>query len=387
MRLAGSTVVVLGGLASLPRRLAARLLAERGARLARALTRGTGILVAGRRNQRPLASGHLAAALERADSLGIPVLGETGFLNLLGLTDRRPAPPESAMALAGRGVTRELARLLALFDFIDGAEELRARQALREVRRALGEGLSAERLLDELLHDPGSAMRAKLPFLTLAADEAGRLAQRVAGRIAELDGQFRLDLAAPPGPKTDALFEAAERAEAGGDFEEAERLYARCIAREPQDATLHFNLGNVLRELGRSAEAAAAFAKAAALDGELADAWFNLACLAEADGAVEEASRRYRRALSIEPDYGDALFNLARLETERENFPQALPLWQRYVALDRDSRWGEIARKGAALCRHAMMGEDGDRKPRVRASAGGRPRARSAATPPRPRRP
>ncbi len=119
-----------------------------------------------------------------------------------------------------------------------------------------------------------------------------------------------------------------------------------------------------MRELGRNAEAAAAFAKAAALDGELADAWFNLACLAEADGAREEAVRRYRRALSIEPDYGDALFNLARLETERENFGEALPLWQRYVALDRDSRWGEIARKGAALCRQGLMGADGERDAR-----------------------
>jgi tetratricopeptide (TPR) repeat protein len=365
MRLAGSTVVILGGLASLPRRLAVRLLAERGARLARALTRGAGLLVVGRRRQRPLATGRLAAALERADALGIPVIGETAFLNLLGLTDRRPAPPEAAMALAGRGVAPEFARLLALFDVIDAAEELRARAALREVRRALGEGLTAERLLGELLEEPGSAMRAKLPSLTLAADEAGRLAQRVAGRIAELDGQFRLDLAAPPAQQgTDALFEAAERAEAEGDFAEAERLYARCIAREPQDATLHFNRGNVLREMGRNAEAAAAFAKAAALDGELADAWFNLACLAEADGALEEAVRRYRRALSIEPDYGDALFNLARLETERENFGEALPLWQRYVALDRDSRWGEIARKGAALCRQGLMGANGERDAR-----------------------
>ena len=387
MRLAGSTVVVLGGLASLPRRLAARLLAERGARLARALTRGTGILVVGRRSLRPLASGRLAAALERADELAIPVIGETAFLNLLGLTDRRPAPPEAAMPLAGRGVTRAFARMLALFDVVDAAEELRTRPALREVRRALGEGLSTERLLSELLHEPGSAMRAKLPSLTLAADEAGRLGQRVAGRIAELDGQFRLDLATPPGPGTDALFEAAERAEADGAWAEAERLYARCIAREPQDATLHFNRGNVLRELGRRAEAAAAFANAAALDSELADAWFNLACLAEADGALEEAVRRYRRALLIEPDYGDALFNWARLETERENFAEALPLWQRYVALDGDSRWGDIARKGAALCRQALMGEGPDRKARLRASAGDRRRARSAAAPPRPRRP
>lgn len=374
MRLAGTAVVIVGGLASVPRRIAARLIAERGGRLARGLSRGSGLLVVGRRSPRPLIEGRIAAALVRADALGVPAIGETAFLNLLGLTDHRPAPAEAAMRLAGHGTTSGLARLLALLDIIDPGEELRARQALREVRRALAQGMDPHRLLCDLLHEP-ERLRAKLPSLTLARDEAGRLGRRLAGRIAELDGQFRLDLASPPGPTTDALFEAAERAEAAETWMEAEQLYRRCLAREPADATLHFNLGNVLREEGREAEAAAAFAKAAALDPEMAEAWFNLAGLAEAKGRIAEAARRYRQALAIEPDYADALFNLARLETERDSFADALPLWQRYLALDRESRWGELARKGAALCRQALLGETGgERRPAARPNAGDRSR-------------
>jgi tetratricopeptide (TPR) repeat protein len=354
MRLAGLAVVIVGGLASLPRRIAARLVADHGGRLARGLSRGSGLLVIGRRGPRAVAEGQVAAALDRADRLHVPVIGETAFLNLLALTDRRPAPAEDAKRFAGHGVSQNLARLLALLDIIDPAEELHARQAIKEVRRALADGMDANRLLCELLHEP-ERLRAKLPSLTLARDEAGRLGQRIAGRLADLDGQLRLDLSAPPGPSTDVLFEAAERAETAGSWGEAEQLYSRCLAREPGDATLHFNLGNVLRELGRLAEATAAFAKAAALDPEMAEAWFNLAGLAEVERKHVDAARRYRRALAIDPDYADALFNLARLETEREAFIDALPLWQRYLALDSQSRWGDLARKGAALCRQALM--------------------------------
>jgi tetratricopeptide (TPR) repeat protein len=386
MRLAGTAIVIVGALASLPRRSAARLVAERGGRLARALSRGSGLLVVGRRSARPLADGRLAAAIAKADALGVPVIGETAFLNLLGLTDRRPGAPEAAERLAGRGIEAGFARLLALLDILDPAEELRSRQALREVRRALAEGVEPTPLLSELLQEPGR-LADKLPSLTLARDEAGRLAQRVAGRVAGLDGQLRLELAAPAGIGTDTLFEAAERAEGAGRWEEAERLYERCIAREPEDATLHFNLGNVLREQGRTAESGAAFARAAALDPEMAEAWFNLGCLAEEKGQAAEAARRYRRALAIEPDYADALFNLARLETERECFGDALPLWQRYQALDRESRWGEIARKGAALCRQALLGDGASRPSRLRPNAAGRSRDRSAAAPRRPQRP
>jgi tetratricopeptide (TPR) repeat protein len=381
MRLAGTAVVIVGGLASLPRRVAARLVAERGGRLARALTRGAGLVVIGRRGPRPLIEGRVAAALTRADALAVPVIGETAFLGLLGLTDRRPGRAEDAARLAGPRISGEFARLLALFDIIDPAEELAARQALKEVRRALGEGMDALGLLCDLIAEP-ARLAARLPSLTLARDEAGRLTQRLAGRIAELDGQMRLDLAAPDAIGTDALFEAAERAESMGRWNEAERLYERCIAREPEDATLHFNLGNVLREEGRAAEAAAAFARAATLDPEMAEAWFNLGCLAEAKGRLGEAARRYRDALAIEPDFADALFNLARLETERESFADALPLWQRYLALDRDSRWGERARKAAALCRQALLASEAGAL-----NATGRRRDRSAAAPRAPRRP
>ncbi|HXV24120.1 MAG TPA: tetratricopeptide repeat protein [Alphaproteobacteria bacterium] len=384
MRLSGTAIVIVGALASLPRRLAARLVAERGGRLARALSRGSGLMIVGRRSQRPLAEGKITSAIARADLLGVPVIGETGFLNLLGLTDRHPGPPEAAGRFAGRGVSASFARLLALFDVIDPTDELHARQTLKEVRRALAQGMEPMHLLGELLQEPASA-RTRLPSLTLAPDEAGRLAQRLAGRIVELDGQLRLDLDTPPGKETDALFEAAERAEAAHDWAEAEMLYARCLAREPEDATLQFNLGNVLREQGRLAEAGAAFAKATVLDPEMAEAWFNLACLAEGKEQGAEAARRYRRALAIEPDYADALFNLARLETEHERFADALPLWQRYLKLDPTSRWGEIARKGAALCRQALLGEGA--VPTPGSSANDHPRPQAAAIPRRPQPP
>ena len=380
--LAGKSVVILGGLASLPRRQAARLIAAQGGKLARGFGRSTGLLVVGRGRLGDVSG--LQGTIERADQFGVPVIGEAAFLKQLGLTESAPGPAEAACRLAVRPVTPHLARRLALLDLIDPQAELQARQALREVGRALAEGLEEHELVHALLEEP-ERLRNRLPAITLACDKFGKLARRVAGRLAELDGQLRLGLEAPEGPSTDALFAAANEAEAAGVWAQAEELYRRCLAREPSDATLSFNLGNVLREQGRAAEAAAAFARAAAEDPGLAEAWFNLAGLAEERGRLAEARRHYRKALATDPDYADALFNLALLETRSESFAEALPLWQRYLALDPASPWAERARKAAALCRQGLY-IAGERGSGEGPNAAVRPQARSAAAPRPPRR-
>ena len=67
-----------------------------------------------------------------------------------------------------------------------------------------------------------------------------------------------------PPPDPDALFEAAEQAASAGDLALAERLYYACLSASPRDPVIRFNLGNVVRDLGRAAEAKAHYL--AALD-------------------------------------------------------------------------------------------------------------------------
>jgi predicted TPR repeat methyltransferase len=52
----------------------------------------------------------------------------------------------------------------------------------------------------------------------------------------------------------------------------------------------------------------------------------------------------YRRALEIRPDYADAHFNLASALERAGDGQAARRHWVRYLELDPDSRWAEIAR-------------------------------------------
>ena len=77
--------------------------------------------------------------------------------------------------------------------------------------------------------------------------------------------------------------------------------YERSIALAPEVAESFFNLGNVLRELGRLEEASRRFQAAVSNDPTLVQAWYNLADLQE-EGAGEEPTP----APSPAPDAEDA---------------------------------------------------------------------------------
>ncbi len=82
----------------------------------------------------------------------------------------------------------------------------------------------------------------------------------------------------------------------GGATEPAIHSYRRALEIEA-DATVRFNLGVALDDLGRSEEAEAAYLGALELDPRLADAHFNLSCLYEKRGDRRAALRhmiRYR---------------------------------------------------------------------------------------------
>jgi tetratricopeptide (TPR) repeat protein len=55
----------------------------------------------------------------------------------------------------------------------------------------------------------------------------------------------------------------------------------------------------------------------------------------------------YRRSLEVRPDYADAHFNLASTLERRGDPATARRHWTRYVELDPDSQWAEIARTRA----------------------------------------
>ena len=91
------------------------------------------------------------------------------------------------------------------------------------------------------------------------------------------------------------------------------------------DTRAHHNLGLVLRQLGRNAEAAAAFERATAMEPARAPAWLGLALSLEADGRRAEAATALERYLALEPAAADADNVRARIVRLRGTADPAAP--------------------------------------------------------------
>jgi tetratricopeptide (TPR) repeat protein len=358
---AGRTVTILGRLAALPNRVAVVEIGRRGGVARRALAQQTSLVAIGRQAAAQLADGRLQAKLARADQLGARCFSENALLRALELMP--PAAPVSAAVrldeLADKAALEpELVRLLVLFDVIQpdahGALGFRDLIAAREVGRLLAEGVGLAAIIESTTAPGGrrpSPDDHPLARLKLVCDDSGRIARRIEGCLAELDGQLRLPLGNPGNPSVDEVFEEAEDAEQAGDLAAAETLYRRCIGLDRSDPIAPFNLANVLRELGRDREAKACLQLALVIDPKFADAWYNLALLFDAEGRKDLARAYLERASAADPDYADPLYNLAQLNFEAGELAAAGRLWQRYLVLDPDSEWSRLARHGLALCR------------------------------------
>ena len=342
--LAGHTFGIVGALGAFPRRLAAREVERLGGSLRRGVGRGTTDVVVGRRW---LATGTAAAiearvAAERA--AGRRVLGEGGFRRLIGAARAAPEGGIARTALVEQSRLGAAAvDLLALADAFERDEEPFSFRDLILAKKYAG--LIAEGLdwlaIARSVHRLGAA--GGLTAKALHAGD-GRVWLREREGLSEIDGQLRMDLG--PGPDLDALFEAAETAEAAGEFEAAGRLYGRCLDADPGDAVAAFNRGNCLRALGRFGPAAQDYVRAAKRDPGFVEAWFNLAGLMAEAGHAAAARRHYARAIATDPGYGDAVYNLASLEFAAGELAAARRWWERYLELDRDSEWARTAERG-----------------------------------------
>ena len=117
------------------------------------------------------------------------------------------------------------------------------------------------------------------------------------------------------------------------DVPQALESYARAIELDPGHADAHLNLGRLLHEAGRVAEAEAHYRRALASRPGDATAAYNLGVALEDLGRGPEAESAYESALEADPTNADAHFNLSRL-CERLGQPQrALRHLQAYRGL------------------------------------------------------
>jgi tetratricopeptide (TPR) repeat protein len=160
----------------------------------------------------------------------------------------------------------------------------------------------------------------------------GQLLLRLNGALVEPSGQRRFDLdrladdlpqalALPQNREFDAarldeLFDRGLALEDQRKYEEAADAYRRAGELAPDDAAVHFNLGNVLYALACYDESIESFRQALRCDPQYAEAWNNLGSVLSTNRDLRGAVQAFRRALELVPDYDDADHNLARVLNE-----------------------------------------------------------------------
>jgi tetratricopeptide (TPR) repeat protein len=95
--------------------------------------------------------------------------------------------------------------------------------------------------------------------------------------------------------------------------DDARDAYRRALELEPAHIEARLNLGRLLQETGRVAEAEAHYRAVLESPGATPTAWFNLGTALEDLGRTTEAIAAYREAIGADGAFADAHFNLARL--------------------------------------------------------------------------
>ncbi len=340
---------LIGGLAAFPRRLAARAVEAAGGRLRRGTSKRTTHAVFGRSLLARWSDADLAARAETERRAGRKLMSESAFLRWLGLAEAaKPAEISRNDLLRQSQLPADDLDMLALFDAFErdaGPFSFRDLILARKYAGLLagGAGWSA---IARSVHRFGSPVSLTAKSLQIGAGRA--IQARCGNRLSELDGQLLLDLSAAP-DEADALFAAAEEAEADRRFDAATALYGRCLALDPGDAIAAFNRANCLAEIDRAAEAEQEYMRALQRDPDFVEAWFNLACLLAGQGRAEAARNHLERAVRIEPDYSDAVYNLAAHAWDAGDLAEARRWWTRYLELDAESDWASTAARGLKL--------------------------------------
>ena len=146
----------------------------------------------------------------------------------------------------------------------------------------------------------------------------------------------------------------AETLRASGDLEAALIDATKAVELDASVAYGHVTLGNVLDELGRTAEAIAAYDKAIELEfPPLANAYNQRSVSRTRSGDDEGAAADVDKAIELDPDYGAAYAVRALARVFEGDCERALADAEKAVALEPDFPSGYSAR---ALCR----GEAGD---------------------------
>ena len=262
-------------------------------------------------------------------------------------------------------------RRLGLLHPVDrpGSYSFREVVGLRVARTLLDQGLTVRQVgkalaaLRRLLPDSEAplaelrvAVRGGEVFIekdSQLLEPSGQIVMELSGKelAEEVRDSARRGLVRPmarPESEAQRWFELASQWDGDpAEWERAIDAYQRVTTLDPQHGAAWNNLGLLHHRLGRYEDARRHYEVALAADPTCAEAAYNLGSLHDDLADLSQAVTWYRRALEVRLDYADAHFNLASALERRGDLATARHHWLRYVDLDPDSRWAEIARARA----------------------------------------
>ncbi len=121
-----------------------------------------------------------------------------------------------------------------------------------------------------------------------------------------------------------------------GRFDEAVASFRRALKIRPDSAEMHSNMGNALRDMGQHASAVASFRRALGLKPDFVEAYNNLGNVQRDLGQFEGAVESFRRALELKPDFAEAYNNLGNTLRDIRQFEGAVDSFRRALELKPD---------------------------------------------------
>ena len=388
--------MLVGKLASMPRREAERIVREHGGAVVDRGGESADLIVASDESadiarlaaDRELFDDELRARIAAGE---VELIGESMLWARLGLVEsgqgverlytpamlaelvRVPIAAIRQWHRRGTIVAKRNVRRLPYFDF----EEVRVARKLAQLLAA-GCGLaSVNRQLESLGRLlPGAARPLADPAVVV---EGRRLFVRRDDGLAEPGGQLLIDFdvakpqaAGGGGPATirmvagDALHKPAERGpgahpcaaedlralaaelEGTGHPEQAVEAYRAVLFSGDATADDHFALAELLYLGGDLSAARERYYAAIELDEDFVEARSNLGCVLAEFGELGLAEAAFRGALEYHSDYADAHYHLARLLDRANRSREAACHWRLFMDLAPASPWADEARERVA---------------------------------------
>jgi len=121
-----------------------------------------------------------------------------------------------------------------------------------------------------------------------------------------------------------------------GEFNEAISSFRDAINLNPDFAEVYNNLANTLQETGKFTEAIAVYRQALSLEPDFPEAFYNQGNAFNNQGRLDEAIVSYRQALKLKPDYAQAQLSLGNVFKNQGKFDEAIASYQQALKLKTD---------------------------------------------------